>query len=145
MRRTRQNPVKTFRILSLVFGLLSLGFILAGFGILLVSNLLTSSYVRTEGTVVRMTTGSNRQAPIVDYVVSGNTYEHHSGLNTSPPSFAVGEKVTILYDPTNPQSSRIEGYGVEGLISLILWIVGGAFLIPSLIMLLLYFTQRKRR
>ena len=142
MRRSKQNPVKTFRILSLVFGLLSLGFILAGLGVLLITNSLTSSYLRTEGTVVSLV-GSNRKAPVVDYVVSGNTYEHRSGLNTSPPSFVVGDKVTILYDPASPQNSRIEGYGVEGLISLIFWIVGGAFLIPTLIMLLLYFTQRR--
>lgn len=53
----------------------------------------------------------NSYCPIVDFTTRlGQTYSHHSDVCSWPPSFEVGQKVTIYYDPANPNNSQLDSF-----------------------------------
>jgi hypothetical protein len=95
-------------------------------------NLSTQSYrfVRgaqaTTGTVTALlptpTAGSSRTppnrpgrliptAPKVRYSVGGKSYEYAAAHGRYRQPLRVGDRVTVLYDPTNPAHARIRGEG----------------------------------
>jgi hypothetical protein len=47
----------------------------------------------------------------------GQVFTHHDDVALNPPSFSVGESVTILYDPQNPQKAMIDRGAKNYLIS----------------------------
>jgi hypothetical protein len=47
--------------------------------------------------------------PVVEFDHSGQTYTFQSSLATSPPRYQVGEQVSVLYHPDNPELADIEG------------------------------------
>ncbi len=145
MNNPADKPLKTTRFLGLIFGLISLGLILAGLALFLITNSLSASDAKVQGTVVRLLGSSDRKAPVVEYVVNGTTYEHRSGLYSSPPAFAVGDSVTVLYDPNKPEDSRLDSYRAEWLVAFILGVVGLAFSIPAGILWLLNTPMKPRQ
>jgi hypothetical protein len=70
---------------------------------------------RAPGVVVgqkegRMQEGGIGYSAIVEYTASNEkqiTFEDHSG-RCSPPCHAVGDKVTVIYDPDNPAGASID-------------------------------------
>jgi len=71
--------------------------------------------------------------PVVSFILPGTertlTFEHDSGSN--PPSYSVGEQVSVLYDPDNPQQAIIDagllnymGAGIASLLGSIFALVG---------------------
>lgn len=82
---------------------------------------------RTEGTVValvaRAPLGSARDAqpgarapslaPKVGYVVDGRTYVYVSAHGRQRQRLQVGDRVTVLYSPTDPASARLRGEGQD--------------------------------
>jgi hypothetical protein len=82
---------------------------------------------RTEGTVValvpRAPLGSTREAqpdarapslaPKVGYVVDGRTYDYIAAHGRQRQRLQVGDKVTVLYSPTDPASARLRGEGQD--------------------------------
>lgn len=82
---------------------------------------------RTEGTVValvaRAPLGSNREAqpdarapslaPKVSYVVGGRTYDYVAAHGRYRQRIQVGDRVTVLYSPTDPSSARLRGEGMD--------------------------------
>ncbi len=86
--------------------------------------------VRTEGIVVEMVAGGLgshiTNAPVFTFSDdSGVEYTTLSALDSTPPTYKVGEKITVLYDPDNPTNAKIEGlFGLWG-IPLILAAIGG--------------------
>jgi hypothetical protein len=79
----------------------------------------------TEGTVVGLVVkrpaGSQRDpnprsrnlplAPQVRYEVNGRTYTYVAAHGRHNQRLAVGDTVTILYDPSNPSRARMQGEG----------------------------------
>lgn len=79
----------------------------------------------SEGTVVSLVVkapaGSQRDpnlrsrnvplAPKVTYVVDGKTYSYVAAHGRYHQRLAVGDKVTVLYDPSNPGQARLQGEG----------------------------------
>ncbi len=79
----------------------------------------------TQGTVVglevKRTAGSQRRpdlhspnpptAPKVTYVVAGKTYTYVAAHGRRRQPLAVGDHVTVLYDPSNPARARLRGEG----------------------------------
>jgi len=67
-----------------------------------------------DGTVVDMdksdSDGSTSYAPIIDYVVDGETYEMNSTSYSSPPAYHVGQAVRVAYDRANPSVARIDNF-----------------------------------
>lgn len=92
------------------------------------------------GTVVAQaesTTGEGRRsyAPIVQFVTTeGRTIRFTDRLGTNPPSHAVGDKITVSYDPADPDGARIAGsdWFLPGLFAFI----GGAFFLAGVVVLL---------
>jgi hypothetical protein len=66
------------------------------------------------GTVVRMdesdSDGSTTYAPIVEYVVDGETYTLNSTSYSSPPAFHVGQAVRVAYNRDNPSQARLDNF-----------------------------------
>jgi hypothetical protein len=78
----------------------------------------TKSFVaeaqRTEGSVVELVpSGSGNSVtyrPVVRFTApTGEAIEFTTASSSNPPGYAVGEKVGVLYAPSNPRAARIEG------------------------------------
>jgi hypothetical protein len=67
-----------------------------------------------DGAVVAMdesdSDGSTTYAPIIDYVVDGETYTMNSSSYSSPPAYHVGQAVRVVYDKANPGKARIDNF-----------------------------------
>lgn len=67
----------------------------------------------TTGVVVKMEKQNNTDGgccayvPIVEYVVIDRTYSIKGDTASDPPQYVVGERVPILYDPSNPNKAQI--------------------------------------
>lgn len=81
----------------------------------------TSSFVaeatRAEGTVIDLvrsrssSSWGNTYAPTVQFISqNGQTIEFVSSTGTNPPSYSKGQKVEVLYRPTEPQNAEINGF-----------------------------------
>lgn len=66
--------------------------------------------------------------PIMEYVVNGVQQKYVATVKSNPPSYAIGERVAIIYAEDNPQDVRIVSYWGLHLASIILL----AFAMPML-------------
>jgi hypothetical protein len=57
----------------------------------------------------------------------GNSYSHHSDVCSWPPSFEVGQPVTIYYDPANPSNSQLDSFMGVWFIPALFTFMGGVF------------------
>src|SRR5437868_4789215 len=66
--------------------------------------------------------------PVVNFrTTTGEQHTFHSNTGSSPPSYSIGEAVTVLYDPTNPFDARISGFLSLWLFPLIFSVIGSLF------------------
>jgi len=73
--------------------------------------------------------------------MEGETVEFNSRNSSSPPAYSVGQKVKVLYVPTNPQSASIDSFwSLWGLAS----ILGGIGLVFLLGGIFIFFMMSKR-
>lgn len=87
---------------------------------------------RTEGSVVDIEGG----CPTVSFTsLDGTLGEYHSGT-CSTPSFDIGERVTVYYDPQNLERARIDSFEQNWIGSLILGGIGAVFLALGLLFVL---------
>jgi hypothetical protein len=64
-------------------------------------------------------------APVFSFrTENGQTYTVTSSTSSNPPSFAVNEDVTVLYDPADPQQARIDSFVQLWLVPVILGSIG---------------------
>ncbi|AEF20132.1 DUF3592 domain-containing protein [Pseudomonas fulva] len=88
---------------------------------------------RTEGSVVDIEGG----CPTVSFSsLDGTLGEYHSGTCSTPPSFDIGERVTVYYDPQNLERARIDSFEQNWIGSLILGGIGAVFLALGLLFVL---------
>jgi hypothetical protein len=118
------------------------------------SRRVVASAQRADGVVTRIewvtTTERGRTSsvayPFVQFQAEGRTVEFRSDVGSSPPSYSVGERVTVLYQPDKLEQARLEGYFQQYLGPLI---VGGVGLIVSLVgvglLVVLTLGARRRR
>nr|WP_288355297.1 DUF3592 domain-containing protein [uncultured Pseudomonas sp.] len=89
--------------------------------------------MRAEGSVVDIEGG----CPTVSFTsLDGTLGEHHSGTCSTPPSFDIGERVTVYYDPQNLERARIDSFEQNWIGSLILGGIGAVFLALGLLFVL---------
>jgi hypothetical protein len=69
-------------------------------------------------------------APIIKYVVEGQTHTFESDNSSSPPAYEVGERVVLLYDSADPSQARIDSWWELWLMPVML---GGAGLILAVV------------
>jgi hypothetical protein len=70
---------------------------------------------RVTGTVIenelRHYSDGNSYCPIVQFNTRlGQSYTHRSDVCSWPPSFDVGQQVTIYYDPASPNNSQLDSF-----------------------------------
>jgi hypothetical protein len=77
--------------------------------------------------------GSNRTinyAPVFSFkAADSKTYSVTSSTSSNPPGFEVGDDVTVLYNPEDPQQARINTFGQLWLVPVILGSTGTVFFI----------------
>ena len=107
---------KVVWIAGLVFGLAGVG-MLAGGGYMAGRTLkFQATALAAEGVVVdliekRDSDGSRTWSPEVEYQTpDGETRTYVSSTSSNPPSWDRGEKVTLRYDPANPERVRLDGF-----------------------------------
>jgi len=88
---------------------------------------------RTEGSVVDIEGG----CPTVSFTsLDGTLGEYQSSTCSTPPSFDIGERVTVYYDPQNLERARIDSFEQNWMGSLILGGIGAVFLALGLLFVL---------
>lgn len=89
--------------------------------------------VRAEGQVIALersynNDGNRTYAPVFTFTdAKGTRHEVTSSIKSSPPSFARGEAVTVIYDPDKPGKAIIDSFSQRFLFPLIFGGVGGIF------------------
>jgi len=88
---------------------------------------------KADGSVIdligeRDSDGDTIYYPRVRYVtLSGTPVEFTGSVGSSPPAFAVGEPVSVLYDPAEPEQARIDSFFQLWFAALILGVIGLVF------------------
>lgn len=74
---------------------------------------------------------------------NGKRYTIHSDSGTSPPTYHVNEKVTVLYDPQSPQDAMTSDFFSQWGVSIILGIMGSVFILIYAVPI--YLKSRRRQ
>lgn len=100
----------------------------------------------TTGVVVRLNEqddadgGCCTYVPVIEFEAGGKTYSFDGDTASDPPAYEVNEKVSVLYDPSDPNTAQINRFSERWLMPLIL--------IPAMIfasILLTFFMARAWR
>lgn len=141
--------MKAFSIFNYVFSLIGAGLLAGAIYLYVDKQAFLEKAETTQGTVIEMipkrSKDSTTYSPVVSFTTkSGQTITYTSSTSSNPPSYDVGEKVEIFYDPANPNDAEINGFFSLWLGVLILGFIGTVFfLIGSLGVLLRYLKNKK--
>ncbi|MFN0174946.1 MAG: DUF3592 domain-containing protein [Saprospiraceae bacterium] len=95
-----------------IFAIAGLGCGVAGFWLVKSRYDLVNNGIKTTGTVIDLNHSKNNVAPIVGFNDEwGNSQVYSSTNYTSLESFEIGQKITIYYDPANPENATLDGEG----------------------------------
>ena len=67
-----------------------------------------------EGTVVRLNEQSDSEGgcctyvPVVEFDAGGRAYSFEGDTASDPPAYRVGQRVPVIYDPSDPQTAQID-------------------------------------
>lgn len=116
MKFSKQEQKDVFRVVGIVLCVFSLAFvIMGGFRFMRIWSFQEKAS-RTQGKVVEMVSRSFNNktlyAPVFVFTdAAGKEYKIQSdALSNSPLHHHVGETVTVLYDPADPKSARIDSF-----------------------------------
>ncbi|WP_197084169.1 DUF3592 domain-containing protein [Sphingobacterium sp. Ag1] len=70
---------------------------------------------RVQATVVenipsRGSDGGTMYTPLMEYSIDGSVRSFSPTASANPPAYAVGEKISLIYDPNNSNDIRIRSY-----------------------------------
>ena len=126
--------MKKLGFLSVLFGVIGLGLLAGAIALALNTRAFIATAKPASGTVTELVPkrdkddGSITYTPVVLFeAASGESVSFTSSFSSNPPSYAVGEKVEVLYAPDNPHEARIRGFGSLWLGSVILGGIGTVF------------------
>ncbi|MBR4080266.1 MAG: hypothetical protein IKK21_00600 [Clostridia bacterium] len=111
-------------LLTLIFGLMGLLFLLTGGGIGTAMSINSEGMVPVEGVIVAM----NDDMPLILYEVDGQTYYRQSNVSSS--TFRVGNTYELMMDPADPSRTIDPGARV---LTLVFCCVGGVMLLAAVI------------
>ncbi len=119
-------------IIRNIFSVLGLALLAAALFLVYSTRSFLARAEAVTGTVVEMqATRSNKStsySPVVDYTTAeGRSIRHYSSFATNPPSYHVGEPVTVYYLKDKPEKAKLEGFFSLWGISLILGGLGFVF------------------
>jgi len=127
--RTKSSAIATPLVCLLAIGFIGLGMYLGR----ATSHLLATG-VRAEGQVVSMESSSSSNNSYTYYPVvafdagSAGRMRFKDRFGSNPPSYSTGQKVTVIYDPANPQTASID-HGIGNWLGSVLSVSGGAILL----------------
>lgn len=142
--------MKIFKVIKYVFTATGLCMLV---GALIAYNSTVSfldNAVTVEGTVIDLeqsrSDGSTTYKPVVEFVdKEGHRVEFISSVGSSPASYSIGEKVGVLYAPTNSQSARLNHFfEVWGLVVIFATMGVPFFCVGALTFLIGMFRNRKK-
>ena len=106
--------MKALSIIKYLFTLVGMGMLLGTFFIYDNTRSFLSSAVKAEGTVIELvrsrSSDSTTYRPVVRFSLNGQQLEFTSSSGSNPPGYSRGEKVEVLYTPTNTQDARINSF-----------------------------------
>jgi hypothetical protein len=80
----------------------------------------------TTGIVTQLEEGSDSDgnccvySPVIEFEANGQTYSFESDNASYPPAYEVGEEVSVLYDPADPNTAQINKWTERWLVPVIL-------------------------
>ena len=80
----------------------------------------------THGTVVRLEESDSSEggccvySPVIEFDRNGQTYSFEGENASDPPAYEVGEEVSVLYDPADPDTAQINKWSERWLFPLII-------------------------
>lgn len=80
----------------------------------------------TTGIVVKMEESSSAEggccvySPVIEFVAGGQTFSFEGGNASYPPAYEVGENVSVLYNPADPDTAQINKWSERWLFPLII-------------------------
>ena len=80
----------------------------------------------THGTVVRLEESDSSEggccvySPVIEFDGNGQTYSFEGDNASYPPAYEVGEEVSVLYDPADPDTAQINKWSERWLFPLII-------------------------
>lgn len=120
-------------LFTLIFGLVGLGLLIGAF-FAISSTLSFRSISKQAGGVVvdlaesRGDKGETMSKPVVEWTDPAGKRRRFTGsVASSPPSYSRGEKVTVRYDPSHPETARLDSFMENWFAAMILGILGGVF------------------
>ncbi|MDF2515318.1 MAG: Protein of uncharacterized function [Sphingobacterium sp.] len=54
--------------------------------------------------------GGTMYTPLIEYTIDGSVRSFSPTARSNPPAYAIGEKVSLIYDPDNGKDIRIRSY-----------------------------------
>lgn len=130
--------MKAFSILNYVFSIVGAALLAGAIYLYVDKQAFLEKAETVQGTVIEMIPKRSKESTTYSPVVSfktkqGQTITYTSSTSSNPPSYSVGENVTMFYDPANPNDAEINGFFSLWLGVLILGFIGTVFfLIGSL-------------
>ena len=121
-----------FRIIGIVFISVS---IIIGIVYFFVIRAMNAKYDRcTESTtavVIDNVINDDTYTPVFLYEVDGQTYKMRSSYSTNPPKYKLNEKVTLNYNPDDPEEFYVDK--ASGLVTFVLIFISSIFLLIGLV------------
>ncbi len=111
--------MKAIKIIKYVFTIIGIGMLVGAFFMYKSANEFLETSITAEGTVIdllrsRSSSSSDNSItykPLVEFTEKeGNRIEFSSSTSSNPPSYSVGEKVEVLYNPESPNKAKIKGF-----------------------------------
>lgn len=143
--KRRFHYYKIYLITAIVGIIIALGLIAGGIAYTTLMANKTKDYVNTDATVIDIAEVRVRDsehggmktlyAEIVEYVVDGVTYTAENTTASNIPK-SKGSKITISYDPSNPEEYVFEHNTVGA--SVVLFVLGAIFGIAGIALLTYY-------
>jgi hypothetical protein len=103
-------------VLALVFLVVGAVFSLFGYSNLVSKRKKRATWLTVEGSVVNFAEelgdhGRTLSAPIYQYTIDGEQYTATSKIRSFPPRYKIGDRITIVVNPTRPNDSDIMDSG----------------------------------
>ena len=141
--------MKALGIIKYTFSFIGLAFLVGAVFAYENTSRFLAHAMRTEGTVIALrpshSNNSTTYAPVVEYSgESGVKMTFTSSMSSSPPSYSVGEKVEVLYLPTDLTDARINGYMSLWGVSTIIGVLGSVFFLIGAAMFIFPLLQGRK-
>jgi len=126
-------------LLSIIFFLIGIGMLIGGIFAYRSNQQFLQSSLKSTGTVtgldLKHSSDSSSYYPVVQFrTLENQVINFKSSVGSNPASYQVGETVEVNYNPTNPNSAKINDFTSNWLTVLILGLMGSVFSFLGLIL-----------